>query len=89
MAIGKWLPHSAISQGAGGKQALVEGTVFRDGSSMRINVQMVDPATLRHLWTQTYERDVQDVLAVQNEVVQAIAEELGQALNDLLAQEDR
>jgi serine/threonine-protein kinase len=72
-----------------GVQALVEGTVFRDGNWMRINVQMTDPPTLRHLWSQTYERDVQDVLAVQNEVVQAIADELGQALNDLLTGEDR
>jgi TolB-like protein len=47
---------------------------------MRINVQMVDPETLRHLWTQTYERDVNDVLSVQDEVVRAIAEELGAVL---------
>ena len=71
-----------------GVQAVIEGTIFRDGNRMRINVQMVDPGTLRHLWTQTYERDVDDVLAVQSEVVQAIAEELGQALNALLTQED-
>jgi TolB-like protein len=47
---------------------------------MRINVQMVEPETLRHLWTQSYERDVDDVLAVQDEVVAAIAEELSAAL---------
>ena len=63
-----------------GVQALVEGTVFRAGDRMRINVQMVDPATLRHLWTQTYERDVNDVLSVQGEVVEAIAQELGAVL---------
>ena len=63
-----------------GVQALVEGTVFRAGDRMRINVQMVDPTTLRHLWTQTYERDVNDVLSVQGEVVEAIAQELGAVL---------
>jgi serine/threonine-protein kinase len=63
-----------------GVQAVVEGTVFRAGDRMRINVQMVEPETLRHLWTQSYERDVDDVLAVQDEVVAAIAEELSAAL---------
>ncbi len=54
-------------------QALLEGTVFRAGDRMRINVQLVDPETLRHLWIQSYERDVKDVLAVQDEVVGQIA----------------
>ena len=70
-----------------GVQALVEGTVFRAGDRMRINVQMVDPATLRHLWTQTYERDVNDVLSVQGEVVEAIAQELGAVLAGELSEE--
>ncbi len=57
-------------------QAVIEGTVFRAGDRMRINVQMVEPSTLRHLWSQTYERDVTDVLSAQDEVAQAIADEL-------------
>jgi adenylate cyclase len=61
-------------------QAVVEGTVFRAGDRMRINVQMVEPTTLRHLWTQVYERDVTDVLDAQDEIVRAIAEELGAVL---------
>ncbi len=63
-------------------QALIEGTVFRSGNRMRINVQMVEPRTLRHLWTQSYERDVQDVLTVQGELVKAIADELATVLDD-------
>ena len=63
-----------------GVQAVVEGTVFRAGDRMRINVQMVEPTTLRHLWTQVYERDVSDVLDAQDEVVAAIAAELGAVL---------
>ena len=63
-----------------GVQAVVEGTVFRAGDRMRINVQMVEPTTLRHLWTQVYERDVTDVLDAQDEIVRAIAEELGAVL---------
>ena len=59
-----------------GVQALVEGSVFRAGDQMRITVQLVEPSTLRHLWTKTYERDVTDVLAAQAEVVAAVADEL-------------
>ena len=60
--------------------AVIESTVFRDGDRMRISVQMVEPQTLRHLWTNSYERDVTDVLAVQREVVELIATELGAEL---------
>lgn len=63
-----------------GVQALVEGSVFRAGDQMRITVQLVEPSTLRHLWTKTYERDVTDVLAVQAEVVAAVADELSAEL---------
>ena len=41
--------------------AIIEATVFRDGERIRINAQMTEPATLRYLWAQTYERDVKDV----------------------------
>ncbi len=63
-----------------GVQAVMEGSVFRAGDEMRINVQLVEPNTLRHIWTGTYERNVSDVLAAQEEVVQTIATELGAAL---------
>jgi serine/threonine-protein kinase len=61
-------------------QAVVEGTVFRAGDRMRITVQMVDPQSLRQLWSQVYERDVDDVLAVQGEVAGTIATELAGVL---------
>jgi TolB-like protein len=60
--------------------AVIEATVFRDGERMRINVQMVKPATLRYLWAQTYERDVKDVLDAQREIVDTIAAEVAGAL---------
>lgn len=56
--------------------AVIEGTAFRSGNKVRINVQMVDPETSRHLWTQSYERTMSDVLAVQADVVTSIATEL-------------
>ena len=61
--------------------AVLEATVFRSGDVMRINVQFSDPATTRSLWSETYERDVKDVLAAQSEIVtltaQAVAKVLG------------
>jgi len=56
--------------------ALVEGTVLRSGDRVRITAQLIDAKTDRHLWAETYERDLRDVLALQDEVAQAIADEI-------------
>ena len=53
--------------------AVVEATVFRAGDVMRINVQFTDPVTSRSLWSNTYEKNVKDVLAAQSEVVAQVA----------------
>ena len=53
--------------------AVVEATVFRAGDVMRINVQFTDPVTSRSLWSETYERNVSDVLKAQSDVVDKIA----------------
>ena len=84
------MPYRGSSETTGaiagklGVQAVVEATVFRDGNRMRINVQMVDPTTLRYLWTQSYERDVSDVLKAQDEVVQKITTDMDAALTALV-----
>ncbi|MGH7669557.1 MAG: hypothetical protein ACRENQ_08675, partial [Gemmatimonadaceae bacterium] len=52
---------------------VVEATVFRAGDVMRINVQFTDPQTTRALWSDTYERNVSDVLAAQSDIVTRIA----------------
>ncbi len=56
--------------------AVVEGTVVRSGEKVRITVQLIEGATDRHLWVESYERDLQDVLALQSEVARAIAKEI-------------
>ena len=61
--------------------AVVEATVFRSGDVMRINVQFSDPVTTRSLWSETYERDVKDVLAAQSEIVTLTAAAVNKALN--------
>jgi eukaryotic-like serine/threonine-protein kinase len=52
--------------------ALVIASVFRAGNIMRITVQFSDPVTTRSLWSDTYERDVSDVLAAQGDIVHRI-----------------
>ncbi|HEV8357317.1 MAG TPA: serine/threonine-protein kinase [Gemmatimonadales bacterium] len=60
--------------------AVVEATVFRAGNVMRINVQFEDPVTTRSLWSETFERDVRDVLAAQNDIVTRAAAGVASAL---------
>jgi serine/threonine-protein kinase len=66
--------------------AVVEGTVFRAGDVMRINVQFTDPRTAQALWSEMYEQNVSDVLAAQNEVVGRIAAGIAATLGDSTAQ---
>jgi TolB-like protein/DNA-binding winged helix-turn-helix (wHTH) protein/Tfp pilus assembly protein PilF len=55
---------------------LLEGNVQRIGNRLRVNAQLIDARTDTHLWAQTYDRDVTDLLAVQSEIAQAIAGQL-------------
>jgi TolB-like protein/Tfp pilus assembly protein PilF len=56
--------------------AIVEGSVVRVGDRVRITAKLIRAATEKHLWGQTYERDVRDVLALQSEVARRIAGEV-------------
>jgi TolB-like protein/Tfp pilus assembly protein PilF len=56
--------------------ALIEGTVLLSGQRVRITAQLIDARSDRHLWAQTYESDLRDVLALQDEVAQAIANQV-------------
>ena len=56
--------------------AVVEGAVLLSGNRVRITVQLVQAATDRHLWAETYERELRDVLALQDEVAGSIANAL-------------
>ncbi len=57
-------------------EAVVEGSVRRYGGRVRITAQLIEVASDRHLWAKNYERDLSDVLALQGEVAQAIAQEI-------------
>jgi TolB-like protein/DNA-binding winged helix-turn-helix (wHTH) protein/Tfp pilus assembly protein PilF len=56
--------------------AIVEGTVMRSGGRVRITANLLHAPTDRHLWAETYERDLRNMLALQSDVAQAIAREV-------------
>jgi serine/threonine-protein kinase len=53
--------------------AVLEGSVRRSAHTIRITAQLVDGITGFHLWSQTYDRDLGDVLALQTEIATAVA----------------
>jgi TolB-like protein/DNA-binding winged helix-turn-helix (wHTH) protein/Tfp pilus assembly protein PilF len=56
--------------------AVVEGTVLRSGDQVRITAQLIDASTDKHLWSQSYEGEFRDTLALQNRVASAIADQI-------------
>ncbi len=56
--------------------AVVEGTVLRSGNQVRITAELVQVATDRHLWAETYESQLGDVLGLQGRVASAIVNEI-------------
>jgi TolB-like protein/Flp pilus assembly protein TadD len=66
----KTLPQIARELNA---DALVEGTVARSGNRVRISARLVDAETDRHLWAETYEGELRDILALQSGIARAIA----------------
>jgi TolB-like protein/DNA-binding winged helix-turn-helix (wHTH) protein len=53
--------------------ALVEGTVARSGDRVRITANLIQASPEKHLWADSFERDLRDVLALQDDVSRAIA----------------
>jgi serine/threonine protein kinase/Tfp pilus assembly protein PilF len=59
-----------------GVDAVLEGSVLRSGDRIRITVQLIDATTDLHLWAESYDRDLADVLVLQSEVARAVAREV-------------
>jgi TolB-like protein/Tfp pilus assembly protein PilF len=55
---------------------VLEGSVQRAAGKVRVNAQLIDARTDKHLWAKTYDRELADVFAIETEVAQAIANEL-------------
>jgi TolB-like protein/DNA-binding winged helix-turn-helix (wHTH) protein/Flp pilus assembly protein TadD len=69
----KGLPEIARELNVDG---IVEGSVMRSGNRVRITAQLLHAPRDQHLWAETYERDLGDVLRLQSEVAQAIARQV-------------
>ena len=63
-----------------GVNAVIEGSVLRVADRVRITVQLIDGTSDEHLWAESYERDLRDVLALQTELARTIASEIHVAL---------
>ena len=55
---------------------ILEGSVQKSGDSVRVNVQLINAATDSHMWADTFDRKLTDILSVESEVAKAIAEQL-------------
>ncbi len=55
---------------------VVEGSVQRAGGKVRVNAQLIDARTDKHLWAKTYDRELADVFGIETELAQTIAGEL-------------
>lgn len=56
-----------------GVDAIVEGSVTRDGSRIRVQAQLIRGGTDEHFWSEAYDRELRDVLALQSDVAKSIA----------------
>jgi serine/threonine-protein kinase len=59
-----------------GVGCVLEGSVRQAGQRLRVTAQLIDVATGYHVWSERYDREMQDVFAVQDEIARAIAEKL-------------
>jgi adenylate cyclase len=59
-----------------GVSHVLEGSVQRAGSKMRVNAQLIDTRTDMHLWAEQYDRDVNDVFAIQNDISRRVVDAL-------------
>jgi adenylate cyclase len=59
-----------------GVRYVVEGSVRKAGNRVRINAQLIDAATGNHVWAQRYDRDLEDIFAVQDEITQTVVASL-------------
>jgi TolB-like protein/Flp pilus assembly protein TadD len=61
---------------------VLEGSVRKSGNTIRITAQLIEASTDRHLWSETYDRTLDDIFAIQDEVAAHVVEELRLSLLD-------
>ncbi len=55
---------------------VLEGSVRRTGTHLHLNAQLIDTRTDTHVWVEQYDRDLNDLFAIQSEIAQKVAEQL-------------
>jgi adenylate cyclase len=66
-----------------GVRYVLEGSVQRSKEKMRVNAQLIDAATGHHLWAKRYDRDLKDLFALQDEIVQSIVTALAVKMDEV------
>jgi TolB-like protein/DNA-binding winged helix-turn-helix (wHTH) protein/Tfp pilus assembly protein PilF len=64
-----------------GADLLVEGSVLREGSTVRVNAQLIDARSDRHIWARSYQREMDSILELQGEIARAIVREIRSRLS--------
>jgi TolB-like protein/DNA-binding winged helix-turn-helix (wHTH) protein/Tfp pilus assembly protein PilF len=80
----KRLPQIARELGV---DAIVEGAVMRSGDRVRITAQLVRAANDQHIWAESYQRDLRDLVALQDEVSRSIAAQIQKQIVPLAPQQ--
>jgi adenylate cyclase len=63
-----------------GVHYVLEGSQQKDGNNLRITVQLIDALAGTHIWVETYDRKLEDLFAVQDEIVRTVASTIGRKI---------
>ncbi|HEX6120446.1 MAG TPA: BTAD domain-containing putative transcriptional regulator [Dongiaceae bacterium] len=72
-----------------GAQFVVEGSVRRAGKRIRMNVQMIDAASMTHIWADRYDRDVTDMFEIQDQITQMVVTQIASQSRSALVHRNR
>ena len=65
-----------------GVETLLDGSVRKSGKRVRISVQLVDASNGYQLWSERFDREIEDIFAIQDEIARSVLESLGLALSE-------
>src|SRR5947199_390792 len=63
-----------------GVEALLEGSIRKAGNRVRISVQLIDARNGYHLWSERFDREIEDIFAIQDEIARSVIDALGLSL---------
>jgi len=65
-----------------GVEALLDGSIRKAGNRVRIGVQLIDARNGYHLWSERFDRDIEDIFAIQDEIARSVIDALGLSLSE-------